>query len=191
MGIFDDLNQFLETRLDEFLRANPHLELQALEEQLREQVADTRRLITSLEAQQQQLQNDILKLAQDVKLWHQRIDKATAAGRNDLAAAARDREAGLLREGNQRWGQMQGVKQRRSQAQTLLAQVEERLAAVQEKAKVARASQPHNTQTTATTNPWASPSSRQAAGADPLEAQFQQWEMDDEIATLKREMGRE
>ncbi|HAG84825.1 MAG TPA: TIGR04376 family protein, partial [Cyanobacteria bacterium UBA12227] len=26
MGLFEDLNRFLENRLDEFLRNNPHLE---------------------------------------------------------------------------------------------------------------------------------------------------------------------
>ncbi|MFW6316406.1 MAG: TIGR04376 family protein, partial [Cyanobacteriota bacterium] len=37
MSLLDDLTKFLETRLDEFLKNNPHLELQALEEQLREE----------------------------------------------------------------------------------------------------------------------------------------------------------
>ena len=35
MGLFDDLSRFLENRLEEFLRNNPHLELEALLEQLR------------------------------------------------------------------------------------------------------------------------------------------------------------
>ncbi len=197
MGLFDDLNQFLEARLDEFLRANPHLELQALEEQLREQAADTRRSIADLERQQQQLQDQILKLAQDIKLWHQRIGKAEAAGRRDLAQAARDREAGLLREGNQRWGQMEGVKQRLGKARELLVQIEQRRQEVQVKAQAARASR----QAAAAANPtsWSASStssssssnstSRQRPGADPLEDQFQQWEMDEEIAAMKRDLG--
>ncbi|MGL4503833.1 MAG: TIGR04376 family protein, partial [Planktothrix sp.] len=45
MGLFEDFSRFFETRLDEFLKDNPHLELQALEEQLREQEEDTLRLI--------------------------------------------------------------------------------------------------------------------------------------------------
>jgi len=36
VGLFDDFSRFLESRLEEFLRNNPHLEL-ALLEQLREQ----------------------------------------------------------------------------------------------------------------------------------------------------------
>ena len=52
MGLFEDLSQFLETRLEEFLAAHPHLELQAIEEQLREQEEDTLRLIANLQAQE-------------------------------------------------------------------------------------------------------------------------------------------
>ena len=49
MSLFDDLSQFLEERLDEFLENNPHLELQAIEEQLREQEEDTNKLIIDLQ----------------------------------------------------------------------------------------------------------------------------------------------
>ena len=37
MGLFEDFSKLLETKLEEFLRSNPHLELQAIEEQLKEQ----------------------------------------------------------------------------------------------------------------------------------------------------------
>ncbi|MEY3222150.1 MAG: hypothetical protein RLZZ203_1006, partial [Cyanobacteriota bacterium] len=48
MSLFDDLSRFLESRLEEFLRNNPHLELQALLEQLREQEEDTLKLVADL-----------------------------------------------------------------------------------------------------------------------------------------------
>ncbi len=196
MGLLDDLNEFLEARLDEFLQANPQLELQALEEQLREQAADTRRLLLDLEKQEQQLQNQILTLAQDIKLWHQRITKAEAAGRRDLAQAAQEREAGLLREGNQRWGQLAGAKQRLAQVRELSAQIEQRQQEVRAQAQAARAQQAAST--ASATSPPPSPhstwsahqtQSRYPGGADPLEDQFQQWEMDAEIAAMKRELG--
>lgn len=49
VGLFDDLSQFLENRLEEFLRNNPHLELEALLEQLRKQEEDTLKLIADLQ----------------------------------------------------------------------------------------------------------------------------------------------
>lgn len=75
MGLFDDFNRFLETRLEEFLRNNPHLELQALEEQLREQEEDALRLIADLNLQEQKLQDEILSTAQEVQRWHIRIER--------------------------------------------------------------------------------------------------------------------
>ena len=63
MSLFDDLSQFLEERLDEFLENNPHLELQAIEEQLREQEADTNKLIIDLQLREKSLQEQILAIA--------------------------------------------------------------------------------------------------------------------------------
>ncbi|MEL6222676.1 MAG: TIGR04376 family protein, partial [Cyanobacteria bacterium J06627_8] len=104
MGLFEDFSRFLETRLEEFMKNNPHLELQALEEQLQEQEEETLRLITSFRLKEKQLKDQILETAQEVKRWHLRIQKAESAKRLDLAAPAREREAQLLRQGNQLWG---------------------------------------------------------------------------------------
>ncbi|MEL6927876.1 MAG: TIGR04376 family protein, partial [Cyanobacteria bacterium J06600_6] len=92
MGLFDDINQFLEERLDEFLQNNPHLELQALEEQLREQEQDTTKLIAKLQLEEKSLQDRVLAIANDIQTWHGRIGKAEQAKRQDLADAARERE---------------------------------------------------------------------------------------------------
>src|SRR4028119_2236555 len=126
MGLFEDLNRFLESRLEEFLRNNPHLELQALEEQLQEQEEDTLRLIADIQRQQKALQDEILAIAQDIPRWPERISKAQPPGRQDLVQAAQEREAALLRQGNQRWGQMEGLKQRITKAQELQRQIQVR-----------------------------------------------------------------
>lgn len=191
MGLIDDLNRFLENRLEEFIRNNPHLELQALEEQLQEQEQDARRLIIDSQRQQQSLQDEILAIAQDIQRWHERVGKAQAAGRQDLAQAAQEREATLLREGNQRWGQMVGLKERISKAQELQRQIQVRRQEVQVKAKevqAARASQ--EAQQRSETTGWNQSSTRNISGPDPLEDKFRRWEMDDELEQLKRNLGR-
>lgn len=187
MSLLDDLSQFLETRLEEFLREHPELELRAIEEQLREQEADAKRSIADLRAREQQLKAEIWETAQDVQRWHIRIEKVEAAGEHQLAAAARDREAALLRKGNQLWGQMQGIKTRIQQIEEMLAQVTARRQEVS--ARVAQANRSH---TSASTAGWDSVGDRANAGfgADSLEAQFQRWEMDEELEQLKRKMGR-
>ena len=193
MGLIDDLNRFLENRLEEFIRNNPHLELQALEEQLREQEEDTLRLIADLQLEQKRLQDDILAIAQDIQRWHVRVDKARSAGREDLAQGAQDREAALLRQGNQRWGQMEGLKQRITQAQELQRQIQVRRQEVKAKAtevEAARASS-YQTSSGSETFGWNQTSNRNIpSGADPLDDKFRRWEMDDELEQLKRNLGR-
>jgi uncharacterized protein (TIGR04376 family) len=200
VGLFDDLNRFLENRLEEFIRNNPHLELEALEEQLREQEQDTLRLIADLQRQEKNLQDEILSIAQDIQLWHTRIDKAKTAGRQDLAQAAQEREATLLRQGNQRWGQMEGLKQRITQAKELQRQIQVRRQEVRAKAKeveAARASAKapsrasYEDTSRAQTSGWNQSSSYSSvSGADSLDEKFRRWEMEDELNEMKRKMGR-
>ncbi|MCG5057729.1 MAG: TIGR04376 family protein [Limnoraphis sp. WC205] len=194
MGLFDDFSRFLETRLEEFLRSNPHLELQALEEQLREQQEDTLRLIADLQREEKSLQDQILTIAQDIQRWHERIAKAEAANREDLAQPAREREAVLLRQGNQRWGQMQGVKQRIEQSKELYQQIKLRRQEVSAKAAEAvkartqaKAQQQQQQWETKAWNQTPNYNSFSAA-ADPLEQEFRRWETEDELEQLKRQM---
>ncbi|MDY7020763.1 MAG: TIGR04376 family protein [Cyanobacteriota bacterium] len=190
MGLFDDFSRFLETRLEEFLRDHPHLELQALEEQLREQQEDTLRLIADLQRQEKNIEQEILNIAQDIQRWHERVTKAEAAKRQDLAQAAKEREAALLRQGNQRWGQMQGIKQRIEQSKELYQQIKERRTEVAAKATEAAKTytqakqQPRETQAWNQSSNYSTPSS----GFDPLEEKFQKWETEDELEQLKRQM---
>jgi uncharacterized protein (TIGR04376 family) len=193
VGLIDDLNRFLENRLEEFIRNNPHLELQALEEQLREQEEDTLRLVADLQLEQKRLQDDILAIAQDIQRWHARVDKARSAGREDLAQGAQEREAVLLRQGTQRWGQMEGLKQRITQAKELQRQIQTRRQEVKAKAtevEAARASS-YQSPSPSQTVGWNQTSNRNIpSGADPLEDKFKRWEMDDELEQMKRNMGR-
>ncbi|WP_448571604.1 TIGR04376 family protein [Trichothermofontia sp.] len=191
MGLLDDFSRFLETRLEEFLRAHPQLELQALEEQLREQEEDTLRLVTELRQQEQRLQEQILETAQDIQRWHIRIEKAKQS-RPELVEPAQQREAALLRHGNQLWGQMQGAKQRQQQAQALLQQIQQRRQEVRAKAaelETARAAAKAQTEVNWATRGWneAYPQ-RQAKHSDPLEEQFRRLELEDEMAAMKQQM---
>jgi uncharacterized protein (TIGR04376 family) len=192
MSVFDDLSNFLETRLEEFLRSNPHLELQALLEQLQEQEQDTLKLIAQLQLEEKRLQDQILALAQDIQTWHSRITKAKEAGRLDLASAAQEREATLLRQGNQLWGQRLGVEKRLIQARELFGQIRQRRKEVKVRADQVKNSQT-NTQTTGNSETigWNRTGhySGNSKAYDPLDEQFKQWEMDDEIGRMKRDLG--
>ena len=195
MGLFEDFSKLLETKLEEFLRSNPHLELQAIEEQLKEQEEDTLRLILEIQKQEKTLQAEILSTAQEIQRWNDRINKAKASQRLDLAQAAQERQANLLRQGNQRWGQMQGCKERIEKAKELYRQIQVRRKEV--RAKAAEAATRNATKTaTKTEQNWDTKGWNQSSNynsfkaADPLEQKFQNWEAEEELDRMKRNMGK-
>lgn len=192
MGLFDDLSHFLEIRLEEFLRHHPHLELQALEEQIREQEDDTLKLISDLKQQDTRLKAIILETAQEIQLWHTRIAKAKAARRWDLVEPAEDRESQLLRQGNQFWGQRQGVQDRLEQSQNLLTQIQQKRQELQKRIMEARATRttqvPPSPPPTGWNQDWSYQTTPKATDNDPLSQKFRQWEMDEELEQLKKRM---
>lgn len=190
MGLFDDLTNFLETRLEEFLRNNPHLELQALEEQLEQQEADAMGLLADLQRQEKRLRDDILGTAKEVQLWHERIEKAKQADRTDLVGPAQEREAALLRQGNLLWGQMQGAKERMKRSQELVLQIQARRKEVQVKivdAQAARAAASTSATTSETTG-WTQSASHRSGSDDQLDEKFRRWELEKELEELKKEI---
>ncbi|MEG3876043.1 TIGR04376 family protein [Microcoleus sp. herbarium7] len=191
MGLFDDFSHFLETRLEEFLRSNPHLELQAIEEQLKEQEEDTLRLILEIQKQEKQLQAEILSAAQEIQRWNDRANKAKAANRLDLAQAAQERQAALLRQGNQRWGQMQGCKERIEKAKELYRQIQVRRKEVRASAAEAATRTTTKTEQNWDTKGWnQAPNYNTFNATDPLEQKFQHWEAEEELDRMKRNMGK-
>jgi len=211
MGLFEDLSSFLEMRLEEFMRNNPQLELQALEETLQEQEEETLRLLADLKVREKKLQDEILATAQDIQRWHQRIEKAKAAQRLDLVAPAEAHEAALLRQGNQLWAQMELLKQRMQQTVELQQQIQLRRREVkaqvaeahanrvnyQAQASAQAAQQVGTASSSAGTTAeqqWqaAGWNQSQTVGRSPidLEQAFQKWETDEELEALKRQMNR-
>lgn len=192
MGLFEDLSKFLETRLDEFLKANPHLELWGLEDQLRGQEQDAIHLLGDLKRREKQLEDSILATAQDIQRWHSRIQNAQAANRLDLVKAAQEREATLLRQGNQYWGQMQGVKEQIDQTRALQKEIHDRRRELKAKIAATQAQRTAQRTTTSWDTGWAKPPF-EGFGRDPMdpvEESFQRWETEQELEELKRGMGR-
>lgn len=182
MSIFDDVKQFLETRLEEFLRAHPDLELQALDEQLRQQEADAVRLIAEGRAEERRLQKSIIATAEEIKTWHLRVEKALQAQRPDLVQGARDRETSLLSQGNQLWGQMKGIQQRRAQMEILQRQIQQRRQEVKVKLESLQAERKVNPQQEEMFSGWNKPSDPW----DELEKKFRELEVDIELKTMQK-----
>ncbi len=192
MGLFDDVSQFLEQRIDEFLKNNPHLELQALDEKLFEQEREADRLIIDLKSRLISVETQIRSTAQEIKIWHSRIEKAKAANRPDLVQPAQAYEAKLLRSGNQLWGQMELLRDRIAQTETLAQKIKQQRQEVKVKLDQVRSASPTST-STSTANPWVGSWSTQVASnpsIDPLEREFSNWEAEEELQRMKRQMGK-
>ena len=192
MAVLEDISRFLETRLEEFIRNNPQIELQILEDKLHQQEAEITKLIVNSKLEEKKLQDRILEIAEEIRIWHDRTVKAESFNRPDLANPAKEREAALLRQGNQIWAQMEIVKKRAIDSQALQGQIQERRKEVQ--AKIAAAAKtakekPASSSTTPLnwdslyTPPFRDPD-------DKLEETFRRWEMDEELSRLKRNMGK-
>jgi uncharacterized protein (TIGR04376 family) len=190
MGLFDDMKRFLETQLDDFMSKNPHLQIQVLEEQLQQQAADSQTFLIELRRQENQMQAEVLSTAQEIKSWHDRVAKAQAAGRDELATAAQDRVDTLLRQGNQLWGKMQGIKERTAQTNQLIATIKVRRQELQLKAAEVQAA------AQSTSSAWEKPvdalrsETSRSNPSDPLEAQFLRWEAEEELQQLKKKLGK-
>lgn len=191
MGLLEDMKRFLESQIDDFLSKNPHLELQVIEEQLAQQETDTYQLIIDLQAQETRTEGEILNTAQEIKNWYERVQKATAANRLDLAEAAQARVNALLPQGNQLWGKMQGLKERKAKATELLQTIKARRTEVKAKAAAAQAARTQ-ADVIGSNSSWGSVNSYTSTSdfADPLEAQFRRWEADEELQRLKRNLGK-
>jgi uncharacterized protein (TIGR04376 family) len=191
MSLVDDMKQFLESQIDDFLTKNPHLELQILEDRLAQQETDTFQLIVDLRVQEKQIEREILNTAQEIKNWYDRVQKATIAGREDLAQGAQDRVNSLLPQGNQLWGKMQGLKERIVKATELLQTIKTRRVEIKAKAAADLAARIKSTASTSTSS-WGTVNDRTSVSnsADPLDAKFRQWETDEELESLKRDLGK-
>jgi uncharacterized protein (TIGR04376 family) len=189
MGLFDDMKRFLETQLDDFMSKNPHLQIQVLEEQLQQQEMDSTSLLLDLRQQEKQLQAEVLSTGQEIKGWHERIAKAQAASRTDLATAAQERMDSLLRQGNQLWGKMQGIKERQAQATELIETIKVRRTELQKKAAEMKATSATNKVWEKPSIPWSNETSRPDR-SDPLEAEFLKWETEEELSRLKKNLGK-
>jgi uncharacterized protein (TIGR04376 family) len=185
MGLLEDMKQFLESQIDDFLSKNPHLELQIIEEQLAQQERDTFQLIVDLQSQEKQTEQAILDTAQEIKNWYDRVQKATNAGRVDLAQAAQARVDTLLPQGNLLWGKMQGLKERKAKAKELLETIKQRHAEVKKQAAATQGTINSNM------NSWGTASYPHSNDSgDPLDEQFRRWEAEEELQNLKRNLGK-
>jgi uncharacterized protein (TIGR04376 family) len=185
MGIFEDFTNFLESRLEEFLQSNPHLNLTIIAQELNTQKQDTVKLISRLELELKKIENDILNLGKEIQTWYDRIEKAKLAGRLDLAQEAENRQSLLLNKGNLLWEEMEKNKQKIIENKKILISLETKQQEVNLKIAQLKAQEKNkfNSQTINNKSSYSSYNSQ-----DDLETKFHQWEIEQELQQMKNNL---
>jgi hercynine metabolism protein len=99
----DELEARLDQTLEAFLRANPQQEALLAEQAARERQQQLRRERLALKGEAEQQRQGLLRLAEDIRRWQERVERAKGAGALDLAGRAEAHIATLMDQGRARW----------------------------------------------------------------------------------------
>jgi hercynine metabolism protein len=102
----DELEARLEQQLAAFLAANPSQEALLEEQGARDRQARLVGQRRQLQRQAEQERQALLRLADEIRRWQERVVKARAAGATTLAERAEAHQQGLMEQGRQRWQQL-------------------------------------------------------------------------------------
>jgi hercynine metabolism protein len=102
----DELEARLEQQLAAFLAANPSQEALLEEQGARDRQARLVGQRRQLQRQAEQERQALLRLADEIRRWQERVVKARAAGATTLAERAEAHQQGLKEQGRQRWQQL-------------------------------------------------------------------------------------
>jgi hercynine metabolism protein len=99
----DHLEARLEQTLEGFLQANPDQEALLAEQEARDRQRQLRRDRVTLKAEAELQRQGLLRLAEDIRSWQGRVERAQSAGALDLAGRAEAHIATLMDQGRARW----------------------------------------------------------------------------------------
>jgi hercynine metabolism protein len=170
----DELEARLEQRLESFLRANPAQEALLAEQAARDRQEWLRGQRLELQQQAERQRQALLALAEEIRAWQQRVERARAAREEVLAGRAEAHIATLMEQGRQRW--------------QALEQLGERFTAVER--ELATGTPPPARGPGPAAPASGSPTAAQGAAADGLDAAWSQFEAQQDLQELQRRLQR-
>ena len=108
----EQLERELDARLSAFLCNNPVQEHLFSEQHLRDRASALQRQRQQLQSEAKQQRQQLLQLAEDVRAWRSRVDRARAAGAGDLAVRAEQHLTSLMNQGRALWADLEGLGRR-------------------------------------------------------------------------------
>lgn len=103
---FDELESRLNARLEQFLDANPEQEALLQQQEQTERRLDLIRRRRQLQLEAERERQILLQLADDIRQWQQRIQRARGAGALELAERAERHCESLMERGRLAWDQL-------------------------------------------------------------------------------------
>ncbi|QEY32481.1 hypothetical protein EVJ50_09890 [Synechococcus sp. RSCCF101] len=121
---FQDLEQKLDEQLEAFLRSNPD-QRQRLEQQERQERSQwLHRRQKQLTASAGQQRQELMELAEEISRWRERVERARAAGAEDLAERAADHLMRLMAQGREHWQALASLGEEITRLGTELSELE-------------------------------------------------------------------
>ena len=108
----EELEARLNAQLEDFLRANPRQEELLAEQEARDRQIQLRQERLALQQRAEATRQRLLQLAEEIRCWQLRRDKASAAGATDLATRAEAHLAALMEQGRRDWQTLTELGQR-------------------------------------------------------------------------------
>ena len=108
----EQLERELDARLSAFLRNNPVQDNLFSEQHLRDRAGALQRQRQQLQSEAKQQRHQLLRLADDVRGWRSRVDRARAAGADDLAKRAEQHLTSLMNQGRALWADLEDLGRR-------------------------------------------------------------------------------
>ena len=102
----EQLEARLELQLETFLAANPAQQALLAEQEARDRQAALVGERSRLQRQAEQQRQQLLLQAEEIRAWRLRVERARAAGAEELAARAEAHVAGLMEQGRADWARL-------------------------------------------------------------------------------------
>ena len=108
----EQLERELDKRLSEFLRNNPVQDQLFQDQHQQDRAAALKRQRRQLQQDAEEQRQQLLELADQVKAWRDRIQRADRAGAKDLADRARRHMDELMTQGRHLWSDLENLGRR-------------------------------------------------------------------------------
>ena len=119
----EQLERELDARLSSFLRNNPVQDHLFSEQHLKDRAAALQRQRQQLQGEAKQQRQQLLRLAEDVRAWRSRVDRARAADADDLAARAEQHLGSLMNQGRALWADLEDLGRRFNEVERQLQEL--------------------------------------------------------------------